>query len=95
MTDGRQTSVSENALVRTESRPSVSLPQLAKCMSVTHKGHRYWAYGPLSNGRLWRWKFWSDHKWPFYHGSITLDSNDGMAAARAFLRWLPFEVEVR
>lgn len=74
--------------------PSVSLRQLAKCMSVTHKGRRYWAFGPMTDGKRWKWNFWSDHKFPWYAGSITLRSNHRMEAARAFVRWLPFPVKV-
>lgn len=66
--------------------------RISEGASVTHKGRRYWMH-MLTNGRVWRWNFWSDHKWPFYHGSITLAEPDAIAAARAFLHWLPFEVK--
>ena len=75
-------------------KPTIPLSLLIKCMSVTRKGHRYWAHGVLTRRGV-VWKFWSDHKWPFYHGGITLPESDPEAAARAFVRWLPFEVEVR
>ena len=63
-------------------------------MEVRHKGHRYWATGPFwfEGSRFW-WRFWSDHKWPFYHGSITLPVNDSQLAYKHFLVWLPFSHE--
>ena len=53
---------------------------------VIHKGRRYWAH---RIGR--RYKFWSDHWWPFYHGHF--DTDDREEAYRAFIDWLPFEVK--
>lgn len=78
--------------------PSVSLSRLVKCMQVTHKGRRYWAFGPVTfvvaGQRRWRWSFWSDHCFPWYSGGLTLLADHRIEAARAFVRWLPFEVEV-
>lgn len=74
--------------------PLVSFSALMKRMQIIHKGRRYWAFGPMTDGRRWKWTFWSDHKWPWFHGSITLPSQDREAAVRGFIRWLPFRVEV-
>ena len=59
---------------------------------VWHKGHRYWAH-LLSSRHRWKWNFWSDHRWPFYHGSFTQDRYDRDEALKAFHDWLPFEME--
>lgn len=93
MTAGRSTNGYSDSPCEPD-RPVVSLSALMKRMQVIHKGRRYWAFGPMTDGRRWRWTFWSDHKFPWFHGSITLPANDREAAVQGFLSWLPFAVEV-
>lgn len=56
---------------------------------VKHKGQRYWAH-LLGGPEGWKWNFWSDHKWPFYHGSYTQKALDRREAHEVFIDWLPF-----
>lgn len=59
-----------------------------KRMEVKHKGRRYW----VSRGPYVGWySFWSDHKWPFYHGHFQGDDPDKVW--EAFVSWLPFKLE--
>jgi len=56
---------------------------------VIHKGRRYWAHLFAIRGG-YRWNFWSDHKWPFYHGHLDQRVIDKQAAYKQFIAWLPF-----
>jgi hypothetical protein len=55
-------------------------------LEVIHKGRRYWAHRV---GR--RVNFWSDHRWPFYHGHI--DSFEDDEVREGFYMWLPFRAD--
>ena len=54
---------------------------------VYRNGIRYWmSKGRAPDGRR-RFKFWSSHPWPFYHGHVTTD--DKQEAYKKFLEWIP------
>lgn len=64
----------------------------SKRMEIFHKGKRYWAHKlRLTDGRF-RWKFYSSHKWPFYHGHFTQVVYNLDEAYEKFIEWLPFKV---
>lgn len=51
-------------------------------------GRRYWAsMHALPDGVLF--KYWSDHRWPFYHGWYKQRVIDRDDAIRHFLEWIP------
>lgn len=57
---------------------------------VTRKGYRYWATleRRLSDGKP-QLRFWSSHKWPFYHGNYTPDVLEREDAWQHFIDWIP------
>lgn len=61
-------------------------------MEVKHKGRRYWGTVDADRAGV-RWRFWSDHRWPFYHGHYTQRQLDRHDAMRVFIDWLPFKRE--
>jgi hypothetical protein len=63
-----------------------------KRFEVFHKGRRYWAH-LLPAQYHYKWVFWSDHKWPMYHGSFkqSMAEFDIDVAHDAFIKWLPFK----
>ena len=62
-------------------------------LDVTYRGHRYWCSGPTMTRAGYTWKFWSDHKWPFYHGHFQQTKFDREEVINAFITWLPFDYE--
>ena len=59
---------------------------------IRHKGFRYWATlerHPYT-GQIW-WRFWSSHKWPFFHGSYMQKTVNREDAWQHFIGWLPFD----
>lgn len=61
---------------------------------VFHDGHRYWATMKRIQDKF-RFQFWSDHDWPFYHGHYDQKANalNPDEAWKQFVGWLPFEFE--
>lgn len=57
---------------------------------IFYKRRRYWAsLVAMPDGVMW--KFWSDHKWPFYHGHFKQRVIDKDEAYEQFIDWLPFK----
>lgn len=52
---------------------------------------RYWA-SRFTSPRGDVYKFYSSHKWPWYHGHIQTGDRD--EALKAFREWLPFKLRV-